>query len=43
MGTKRLWLLGKAELLLAETRLLGDHLPVTRAYTSSVTLVLLQS
>lgn len=31
VGTKRLQLLGKAELLLAETRSLGDHLPVTRA------------
>lgn len=31
VGTKRLWLLGKAELLPAETRSLGDHLPVTRA------------
>lgn len=31
VGTKRLWLLGKAELLPAETRSLGDHLPVTGA------------
>lgn len=40
MGTERLRLLGKAELLLAETRSLGDRLPVTRARcTSSVTPV----
>lgn len=31
MGTKRLQLLGKAEPLPAETRSLGDRLPVTRA------------
>lgn len=39
VGTKRLRLLGKAELLPAETRSLGDHLPVTSVSTSSVTLV----
>lgn len=43
VGTKRLWLLGKAELLPAETRSLGDHLAVTRACASSVTPVPLQS
>lgn len=43
MGTKRPWLLGKAELLRAETRSLGNHLPVTKAHTSSVTPVPLQS
>lgn len=43
VGTKRLWLLGKAELLPAEIGSLGDHLPVTRACASSVTPVSPQS